>query len=71
MPTALSLTSSQFKQEISFRLQERGQMKPDDASNLAEVSYGEMLKTLGVEFGHPDFAWDKDAAHEWADTELG
>lgn len=45
-------------------------MTRTEAMGHALATYDAQLDLTGVPFGHPDHAWDRQAAHNLVDTEL-
>lgn len=45
-------------------------MSRTQAMGCALATYDATLDLMGVPFGHPDYHWDRAAAHEFVDTEL-
>lgn len=45
-------------------------MSRTQAMGCALATYDATLDLMGVPFGHPDYTWDRAAAHEFVDTEL-
>lgn len=61
------MNEEQFLAAMIAHVQAEWGLGDNIAKGLCTIALAEMLKDAAIEFGHPDFTWDKDDAESIVD----